>query len=186
MIYIMFDDLPTGLRQLAYSHRRLDAGAYLFRQDEAVRWLHLVEQGTIHLVRHQVSGFALILQRAGPGAVVAEASLSSDRYHCDAIAARPALVRAVEAATVRERLARDREFAESWAAFLAREVQRARLRAELLSLRTVSARLNAWLACHDGRLPPKGDWKDMAGELGVSPEALYRELAKRRVGTPGV
>ena len=29
-------------------------------------------------------------------------------------------------------------------------------------------------------LPAKGTWKTVANEIGTSPEALYRELAKRR------
>jgi hypothetical protein len=28
--------------------------------------------------------------------------------------------------------------------------------------------------------PEKGDWKLVASQIGVSPEALYREIAKRR------
>jgi hypothetical protein len=29
-------------------------------------------------------------------------------------------------------------------------------------------------------LPSKGEWKALAEDIGVSPEALYRELSKRR------
>jgi CRP/FNR family transcriptional regulator, dissimilatory nitrate respiration regulator len=58
-------------------------------------------------------------------------------------------------------------------------VQSARLRAEVLALKTVTARLDAWIAWN-GPLPGKGKWMTIAGEIGVSPEALYREIAKRR------
>lgn len=79
----------------------------------------------------------------------------------------------------RERLARDPAAAELWAAHLAHAVQGARLRAELRSLRKVGERLDAWLG--EGRaLPEKGGWQGLAAELGVTPEALYRELARRR------
>jgi hypothetical protein len=40
-------------------------------------------------------------------------------------------------------------------------------------------RLEAWLAWNDGVLPTKGAWKHLAEELGVSPEALYREITRR-------
>lgn len=69
--------------------------------------------------------------------------------------------------------------AEAWAAHLARSVQAARLRAEIRTLRKVSERVDAWLG--EGRaLPDKGHWQDLAAELGVTREALYRELARRR------
>jgi len=73
----------------------------------------------------------------------------------------------------------DRDFSHAWSAHLATEVQRARLHAEIVSLTTVAARLNAWLAWN-GPLPEKGEWSAVAEQIGVSPEALYRELARRR------
>jgi len=52
------------------------------------------------------------------------------------------------------------------------------MNSEIRALRTVSERLDAWLA--GGRmLPPKGEWQDLAQILGVTREALYRELAQR-------
>ena len=67
-----------------------------------------------------------------------------------------------------------------WASYLARELQRARLRSEILSLKTVAQRLDAWIGWNGGRPPEKGEWKFVASQIGVSPEALYREIAKRR------
>ena len=81
---------------------------------------------------------------------------------------------------MRARLARSPEFAEAWAEYLTREVQEARLRSEILSLKTVARRLDAWLLSHGGHMPAKGEWKSLAHQIGVSPEALYRELARRK------
>jgi hypothetical protein len=58
--------------------------------------------------------------------------------------------------------------------------QGARLRSEVLSLRTVAERLAAWTAWNGGKIPKKGEWKLVANQIGVSPEALSRELAKNR------
>jgi CRP-like cAMP-binding protein len=77
-------------------------------------------------------------------------------------------------------LAKSLEFSNVWSNYLAQELQRSRLRSEILSLKTVAARLEAWIAWNGGNAPEKGEWKLLAGEIGVSPEALYRELAKRR------
>jgi hypothetical protein len=38
----------------------------------------------------------------------------------------------------------------------------------------------AWLAGHAANLPARGEWRALAGEIAVSPEALYREIARRR------
>ena len=41
-----------------------------------------------------------------------------------------------------------------------------------------------WIGIHkrvrNGEMPPKGEWVGLAAELGVTPEALYREMANRR------
>ncbi|APO68086.1 hypothetical protein IE4872_CH02476 [Rhizobium gallicum] len=67
----------------------------------------------------------------------------------------------------------------TWASYLSHQLQQARKRAEIATLKTVEARLSAWLAWNGGLMPSKGEWKNLADEIGVSPEALYRELAKR-------
>ncbi len=180
MIDIMCLSLTDRLRKLAHSTNRFGSGEFLFRKGDDVLSLHLIEEGEVHLVRHQVDGFALTLQRAGAGAILAEASLFSEFYHCDAVAVKSARTHLVRKLTIRDEIARDASFAEAWSAFLAREVQSTRLRAEILSLRTVAERLDAWIASTEGCLPVKGEWKTIAAEIGTSPEALYRELSKRR------
>jgi len=179
MIEIMSAGLLDHLRDLPARTRRLDAGAPVFQQDDPVRLMHLVLEGEVHLLRRQADGGILVQQRARAGALLAEASLFAARYHCAAVAARPTRLLVIRRADLRARLARSPEAAEALAAHLAREVQAARLRAEILSLRTVAARLDAWIAAHDGALPAKGAWKDIAAEIATSPEALYRELARR-------
>ena len=77
-------------------------------------------------------------------------------------------------------LAKSPEFSNVWSNYLAQELQRSRLRSEILSLKTVAGRLDAWIAWNGRDAPEKGEWKLLASEIGVSPEALYREIAKRR------
>jgi CRP-like cAMP-binding protein len=172
--------LIDRFREIHPSARRFGAGEFLFHQDDPVQVLYIIERGDVHLVRHQVGGSPLILQRAGPGSLLAEASLFSDRYHCDAVAVRPARTLSLARSGIRDALARDQGLAEAWSAYLAREVQATRLRAEILAMRTVAERLDAWIASNDARSPMRGEWKTIAAEIGVSPEALYREFAKRR------
>jgi CRP-like cAMP-binding protein len=181
MIEIMSTGLADRLRSFPGRDRALAPGQYLFHRGDPVRVLYQVLAGEVRLTRHQTDGATLVLQRAVAGDILAEASLFVARYHCDAIAATASSVRSIATRVLRERLAREPGFAEAWSAHLAGLVQRARLRAEILSLKTVAAKLEAWLAWNEGTLPPKGDWKSLAAEIGTSPEALYRELGKRRL-----
>ena len=180
MIIIMSSSLFAQLRVLPGHRRRFDSGAFLFRQDDPVESLYLIETGAVGLLRHQPDGFVLTLHRAGTGSVLAEASLYAERYHCDAEAAQATGTFAIRKPAILSAFARDPALAAAWAAHLAQEVQAARLRAEILALRTVAARLDAWLAAHRGRLPPRGGRRSVAAEIGITPEALYRELGRRR------
>jgi len=180
MIPIMSAPLLAQLRRLPAQQAAIAQGAFLFHAGDPVSAMHLVEHGHAHLLRHQQDGTALVLQRAGPGAILAEASLFAPRYHCDAIAASPLALRRIPRATLRAALADDPDLAGAWAAHLSREVQSARLRAEILAIRGLAARLDAWLAWHGPALPPRGHWRALAADLAVTPEALYRELAHRR------
>jgi CRP-like cAMP-binding protein len=175
----MPDALISLLLQLPGRHVRYTASETVFRVGDQVKSLHVVCEGRIHLVRHQADGSALIIQRAEAGAVLAEASLHSHFYHCDAIAEADGLLWVIRRKDLRSGLQQDQGLSEAWSRYLAHEVQRARLHAEILSLKTVAARIDSWIDWH-GTLPQKGRWVTIAQQIGVSPEAFYRELAKRR------
>jgi CRP-like cAMP-binding protein len=180
MIAIMSFDLQLLFQTSDCLHRRCAAGSYLFQAGDAVGALYLVREGSVQLLRHTLHGAPVCLQHAVPGDVLAEASLYSSYYHCAAQAASEALLTAVPIATMRATLAGNSGLAELWAKHLTKEVQAARLRSEIRSLRTVAERLDAWLGENDWKLAPKGNWQNVAAEIGVTPEALYRELAVRR------
>jgi hypothetical protein len=91
MIEIMSSLLVGGLSKLAERKRALAAGDVLFRAGDPIRSLFLVASGALVLSRSLPHGSDLVLQRAGPGAVLAEASLFAESYHCDAIAAQPSV-----------------------------------------------------------------------------------------------
>jgi CRP-like cAMP-binding protein len=179
MISIMSKAIFELLGSMGGRDRSLVEGGFLFYLGEPVTAVFVVRDGLIHLVRFQEGGGAIVLQRAGPGGILAEASLFSTHYHCDAVAATGARVHGVPKQALRRRFRSDPDFAEAWSAHLGREIQDARFRAEILALRTVAARLDAWRAWY-GRIPPKGEWRPLADQIGVSPEALYREMARRR------
>jgi CRP-like cAMP-binding protein len=180
MIAIMFNDLFDHMADKAGQRLRFQEGGYLFHRDDPVRQMFAVASGSVDLVRPQADGKPIILQQAGSRTVLAEASLYSQRYHCDGVVHADAIIIGVARQAFLNLLESDKSFAGLWASHLAREVQNARYRSEILTRKTVAERLDAWLDWHGETLPQKGRWKNMAAQIGVSPEALYRELARRR------
>jgi len=180
MTVVMSDALAPLFRDATL--RSFPAGASLFRMGDTVVSMLLLREGQADLVRHSGEGLKMILHRARPGQVLAEASAWSDVYHCDAVAAEDCVVAVLARADFRERLLAESHLAELWMQRLARSVQDARLRAEIRSLPRVADRLDVWLA-ESHRLPDRGRWQEVAAELGISREALYRELARRRMET---
>lgn len=175
----MLENLSDALQAKAESREEVQEGCYLFHLGDSVEQLYVVEQGFIKLTRFQEDGAQIILQRALSGDILAESSMYSDKYHCDAIATVASVVLCIPKSTVQKGF-ESGPFSLLWGRHLARETQRARFRSELLSRKTVAARLDGWLDWSDNELPAKGEWKNLAFELAVSPEALYREIARRR------
>lgn len=177
MIEIMFDplhELFTDAQEL-----EVPAGGTVFETGARVRSVFMVQSGRVDLVRHLKSGDRLVLSRASAGQVLAEASVYAQRYHCDGVAAMSTRLKRVDVAVFRDRLDASPDLARAWARNLARVLQATRMSAEIRSLRTVAERLDAWLDTGQS-VPEKGEWQGLAQELGVSREALYRELARRR------
>jgi len=177
MIIIMWQDFSIFQNKTAL---RFDRGDVIFRSDSKVAKIFLVSTGQAALIRTLMSGQQAILQRASTGQIIAEASLYVQRYHCDCVAMEPTELVSIPRQEFLDALRSDPQLSEAWASYLAHGVQQARLRAEIRSMKTVSERLDAWIAEYH-EIPVKGKWQDLADELSVSREALYRELAKRRV-----
>ncbi|WP_159441660.1 Crp/Fnr family transcriptional regulator [Roseivivax lentus] len=165
----IFEGAPT---------RTVAQGACLFRREDPVRTMYLVRSGSIALERPLRDGTALTLHVATGGMALAEASVFATTYHCDAVARSEAEVAFLPRATFRRALRACPDAALSLIETHAHEVQAQRARIEILRLRRVSDRLEAWLDLHGA--PAPGEWIRVADQIGVSPPALYRELARRR------
>jgi CRP/FNR family transcriptional regulator, dissimilatory nitrate respiration regulator len=180
MIRIMSEEFIDSLRPIPHRTLNVSNETVLFHRDAPVRNLYVVETGMVELVRHAENGTALVLQRASDQSVLAEASIYSQRYHCDAVVKEDARLLKFSKRKLLEVMTTDPKFMHLWGSYLSSAVQNARHRAEILSRRSIADRLDGWLAMHDEQMPAKGQWKSIATEIGVTPEALYREIAKRR------
>jgi CRP-like cAMP-binding protein len=160
---------------------RYDIDSLLFARGDNVISLFILEEGEIKLSRSLVSGKELVLHRSKARSIVAEASIYSATYHCDAICLTLCSVRKLPISRFLKLINENLKLSSVWSTHLARNLQSARYRSEILTMKKVSERLDAWLDWHSSDFPPKGKWKEIAAEIGVSPEALYRELATRKL-----
>ena len=161
--------------------RKLKSGETLFRLGDKTAGLFEVVAGRVRLARVDRAGHEIVLHVAGPGETLAEASLFSASYHCDAIASTDAVVSIYPKTVVLAAFEKDRKAAQTFTAMLARQVMNLRTRIERRNIRSARERVRHYLALNvgaDGRsVALTGTLKDLAADLGLTHEALYRTLA---------
>ena len=161
--------------------RQLAPGESLFHQGDRATAIFEVESGRLRLIRRTVDDHLVILHTARRGEFFAEASLFAEAYHCDAVAAAPSRVRVYPKAKVMEALAADPALAAAFMARLAHQLQELRARMELRNIRSARDRVLQYLRLRAGSqgrsIPVEGQLQDIAAEIGITREALYRTLA---------
>ena len=177
---VSLDWLPDSVRD-GSRLRELAAGEALFRQGDKTYAVFTVERGRLRLVRHTVDSRRVVLHTARAGDLLAEAALFSGTYHCDAVADVASCVRIYSKPDLLERFRSDPQTAERFMAVLAGQIHGLRARLEERNIRSARERLLHHVALHatDGRtMPVEGTLSDLAAEIGLTPEALYRTLAE--------
>ena len=174
------DALPRSL-EAGSIVRDLRAGEVLFRQGDRAAAIYRVERGRLRLVRRTVDDHLVILHTARRGEFFAEAALFADTYHCDAVAAAPSRIRVYPKARVMAVLRTEPALAEAFMARLAHQLQDLRARMELRNIRSARARVLQYLRLRAGQrghsIAIEGQLQDIAAEVGMTREALYRTLA---------
>ena len=174
------DTLPASL-QASSVVRVLASGELLFSQGDQAAAIYKVESGRLRLIRRTVDDHLVILHTARRGEFFAEAALFSDTYHCDAVAAAPSSVRVYPKQIVMEAMRTDPALAEAFMARLARQLQDLRARMELRNIRSARDRVLQYLrlraGVHGRTIEIEGQLQDIAAEIGMTREALYRTLA---------
>jgi CRP-like cAMP-binding protein len=169
-------------RNIETRQRSLARGEILFRKDDATVGFYEVEQGQVRLFRVDQTGREVVLHVAGPGELIAEASLFAQVYHCDAVAATDARVRLYPKDSMLAEIRRTPEALAGFAARLAHELMALRTRLELRNIRSARERVESYLALNTGSdrrtIALRGTVKALAAELGLTHEALYRMLSK--------
>lgn len=177
--------LPTALKALLPSnfHARCEGTRFpknerIFLTGDKPECMFYVVSGEITLERTGLQGEPVVLQRTRQG-FVSEASLKSARYHCDALAIVDTTVVKIPIRDLAAELERDPAFASRWIGMLNAEVRRLRLHCERLSMKSVKDRVLHLINTEgqNGAYAATTGLKSLAGELGITHEALYRTLA---------
>jgi CRP-like cAMP-binding protein len=174
------DWMPAKVRAAAVD-QKLTANETLFRLGSKAVGLYEIISGRVRLSRVDHSGHEIVLHVAGPGEMLAEASLYSTQYHCDAIANTGAIVRLYPKRELLAAFEANPEAAHVFTEMLAHQVMKLRTRIEQRNIRSARDRVRHFLALSVG--PDRrtvrllGTLKDLAAEIGLTHEALYRTLA---------
>ncbi len=174
------DWIPVEIAAAA-RRRTLQPRENLFRQGDPVSGLFAIESGRVQMIRHDIHGRSVVLFTAVQGDLFAEAALFADIFYCDAVAVTETTVRIFPKSSLLALIERDQEAARKFMALLAHEVIQLRTRLELLNIRSASERVlrHLSLAAKPGNhiVELTGTLKELAGELGLTHEVLYRTLA---------
>lgn len=172
--------IPTELRKQSET-RAVDRGATLFHIGDKVQTVFSVISGEVRLIRRDLNGNEVVLQRSR-GGFFAEASLGSAHYHCDAVAAEACTVLTFPARSFRAALDDNADFRDAWLGHLAREVRKLRAQCERLNLRRADERIVHYIESEgsNGSITLNQSRKAWAAELGLTHEALYRALNQLR------
>jgi CRP-like cAMP-binding protein len=174
----------TAIPAIAGMHpllRRIDAGEPLFRRGDKAFGIFFLASGRLRMQRVTPDGGTVTLHVARAGEMFAEASLFADRYHCDAIADADCEIGVYPKDELVARFRDDPAGLWAFAATLARQIQQIRGRYELKQIRSAPERVLQLLRLRreEASAPrAEGTLKEMAAELGLTHEALYRALGK--------
>ncbi|MBX9635865.1 MAG: Crp/Fnr family transcriptional regulator, partial [Magnetospirillum sp.] len=172
----MAEGLLNLLRGVRSKPRKLAAGELLFRAGDPVQALFHVEQGCIRLIQ---GGTTLHMAEAGQS--FAESALFSEAYPCDAVAETHSQVQAFAKTAVLLLLKAHPDLNLAFSAYLARQLHRLRGNVQLTRLKGAEARVLTYLSlagAADGAITLAQPLTQMAWEIGLTREALYRTLGK--------
>ncbi|MGF1497415.1 MAG: Crp/Fnr family transcriptional regulator [Elainellaceae cyanobacterium] len=169
---------PTGQQQLASKER-------LYSQGDPARAVYQLERGRIRLIRYTLDGKVVTFRVVRPGEIFAETDLYFDSHQCNAVCDLPSEVRVYSTTAVLEALDRFPVLARELLQQTYQIISRLKNRVELLTVRSASDRILQYLRYLLQESTEPGQTlvfdrplKDIAGDLGLSPEVLYRTLTR--------
>lgn len=182
MDLLTFDTLPMAL-QHAISIRELEPGQRLFRQGDPATALFIVEAGRFRLVRATINSNVIPLQFVRAGQSLGEAILFSDTYSYTAIAEVATQVIVYPKSELLASLHEHSDLAEDVINRLLQKISSLETNLELKGIRSAPQRILRYLQYlatpeQETVVNLEQPWKEVAAELGFTPDTLSRALAK--------
>jgi len=153
---------------------------FLFSHNEAATDIFFVESGEVQALRALPNGNSAIMQRSSDNDFFAEAAMCVNNYTCDAIATRKAIIYCIPKEGLEEHLQKDNDFALRFSTLLAINTRKQCSKLERLRINRARDRLLHYLVCESdssNTITIKSSYANLAEELGLEPETLYRTLS---------
>ena len=180
--------LPPELRN-AITVKELAAEQILFQQGDSASAFFIVETGQLKLVRYISEDTIVTFESVGSGESLAEIALFSDTYPCAAVAEVASRVIVYPKQLILSALRDHADLAEDLRTMLVRKIQVLKVRLELRDIRASHQRVLRYLRYlvqpdHPNIVTFNRPLKDIATDLGLTPETLSRALSRlEREGT---
>jgi len=158
----------------------LEKGDVLFHPNDQVKYMYAVKQGEVTMLRHTWDGTPVILQLANTGDLLAEASLFSGCYHCMAmVESKHVELLRFERKALLHQLEQYPQAMLNMLALFSRQIRQHRTMLELHRIRSATQRIYTYFQLHadmNHQVTMHCSYKDLAHQLGLTHEALYRSL----------
>ena len=161
--------------------KRFTKGQTIFQLGDSAEAIFKVVKGEVHLYRYNDNGNRVLLYRAYADNYFAEASLSSDVYHCTAECVKASEIQIIDNHKMINLLDKNPEFAAKWIIILSAELRRQRTSVERLNIKSAAERIKHYVLTEgnlSGEIQLQGSLSELSEVLGLSRESLYRTLSK--------
>ena len=185
MNFARFDLLPAELRAAAY-YRDLNDGEILFTQHDRAEAIFVLEVGGILLLNYIEDGGQVNHYTVKAGELFAELVLFKDVYLCTAIATATSRVLVLPKQPFLDAIAQSPELTQTLMAHLAQRLHESKILLELRGMRSARKRvlhyLRLLIQADEKTIVLDRPLKDIAADLGLTPEALSRALTQLQNG----